>query len=145
MFKSDSLVAWTDNSGGYEFIEKCDDGTMIFQLTSTDASKIYGYTEPGDVWCCRLAGDNLSSLAVYTATNTTFEDCVMYGYAAALAMSTAALTDGLYLHRYHNTTHSGRVIDQETYERYLAYEQKYGVDLEVSLSYVADVWLVYVT
>ena len=131
MFKADSLVAWTDNSGGYEFIEKCDDGTMIFQLTSSDASKIYGYTDPGDVWCCRLAGDNLSSLAVYTAINTTLEDCVMYGYAAALALSTAHLTDGLYLHRYHNTTHSGRVIDKETYERYLAYEEKYGVDLEV--------------
>ena len=55
----------------------------------------------------------------------------MYGYAAALAMSTAHLTDGLYLHRYHNTTHSGREIDQETYEKYLALEQQYGVDLEV--------------
>ena len=131
MFKADSLVPWTDISGNYEFIEKCDDGTMIYQITGADAGKVYAKTEPGDVWCCRLAGDNSSSIAVYTAINTTMEDCVMYGYAAALAMSTAHLTDGLVLHRYHNTTHAGYVIDEETYNKYVQFEQTFGVDLEV--------------
>ncbi|MBE6646455.1 MAG: hypothetical protein E7611_02290 [Ruminococcaceae bacterium] len=131
MFKADSLVPWIDISGNYEFISKEDDGTMIFRLTGNDAGKIYTTTDPGDVWCCRLAGDNRSSIAVYTAINTTMEDCVMYGYAAALAMSTAHLTDGLTLHRYHNTTHSGYEIDKETYDKYVQLGETYGVDLEV--------------
>ena len=130
-FKADSLVPWIDISGNYEFIEKCDDGTMIFKVTGADAGKVYAKNDPGDVWCCRLSGDNSSSVAVYTAINTTMEDCVMYGYASALAMSTAHLTDGLVIHRYHNTTHSGYVIDEETYNKYVQLEQTYGVDLEV--------------
>ena len=131
MFKADSLVPWIDISSNYEFVSKEEDGTMIFQLTGKDAPRIYSSTDPGDVWCCRLAGDNLSTLALYTATNTSFEDVVVYGYAAALSMSTAWLTDGISLHRYHNTTHSGRIIDEATYNKYLALEEQYGVDLEV--------------
>lgn len=135
MFKSDSLVPWVDISGQYSFVSRDEEeGTMIFEITMPtvkESYRIFNNTAPGDVWCCRLAGDNLSSLAVYTAKNTTMEDCVMYGYAAALAMSSSHLADGITLHRYHNTTHSGREIDKETYERYLALEEQYGVDLEV--------------
>ena len=131
MFKAGTYVPWIDMSTNYEFVSKEDDGTMIFELTGKDAGKVWATTDAGDIWCCRLAGDNLSSVAVYTAINTTMEDCVMYGYAAALAMSTAHLTDGLTLHRYHNTTHSGYEIDKETYDRYLALEEQYKVDLEV--------------
>ena len=134
MFKADSLTPWIDISGNYKLVSKEDDGTILFEIsmpTLTESARIYNHTDPGDVWSCRLAGDNLSSVAMYTAKNTTMEDCVMYGYSAALAMSTAYLADGITLHRYHNTTHSGYEIDKETYEKYLALEEKYGVDLEV--------------
>ncbi len=135
MFKADSLTPWIDISSQYQFVSRDDEeGTMLFEITMPTAQesyRVFNYTAPGDVWCCRLAGDNLSSVAIYTAKNTTMEDCVMYGYSAALAMSSSALTDGITLHRYHNTTHSGREIDKETYEKYLALEENYGVDLEV--------------
>lgn len=127
-FFEDSLSPWLSGLG-YEFVEKCDDGTMILQFTGN--AKQFATIGIGDVFACRLAGDNSRTINI-AGQNNKLKDFVLYGYSAALAIvSSGRGTVNCGAERLHNTVHSGPVIDKETYDRYKALEEKYGVDLEV--------------
>ena len=128
VFFEDSLSPW-QSGAGLKFIEKCDDGTMIFEYTGN--VKQFTQIDIGGIFTCRLAGDN--SRSIYLAgKNIKMKDCVLYGYAAALALvSGGANNENISLERHHNTVHSALEIDQETYEWYRTLEETYGADLEI--------------
>ena len=128
IFFEDALEPW-NNGIGHNFIEKCDDGTMILQYTGS--AKEFSTIGVGDILSSRLAGDNSRSIYL-NGQNIKLKDCVLYGYSAALAIvSNGRGNSNIELERLHNTAHSGYLIDKETYDRYKELEAAYGADLEV--------------
>jgi hypothetical protein len=122
---------WKGIGGGYKVIEKRPDNTMVFELTSSDARKIYSSTGIGDIWACRMAGENKQSFYIGNSKNVLIQDCVTYGYAAALMFVGGGTNQNVELYRVHNTVHSGYELDEATYQKYLALEEEYDVDLEI--------------
>ena len=117
-------IHWS--SYGYSGLTANSDGTMTMTVTQ----EVYNNIVAGDVLYCRLAGDNRATLFFgKDAGNITLKDCTVYGYAAALAITGSADFNGATLERVHNTVHSAYIIDQTTYDKYAAWESKYGVEL----------------
>ena len=117
-------IHWSSYS--YSGLTKNSDGTM----TMTVSQDVYNNISAGDVLYCRLAGDNQSTIYLGSdAENITFKDCTVYGYAAGLAFVGAHFSNGATLERVHNTVHSAYIIDEATYNKYLAWENAYGVEL----------------
>lgn len=112
----------------YIGLEKQDDGTMIMTINQADD---YSMLKEGDLICCRLAGGNATTFSVKDSSDIAFEDIVTYGHAGAILTAVNGKSYDVSMERWHNTTHSGYIIDRDTYERYKALEEKYGVDLEV--------------
>ncbi len=127
-FAEDAVTPWLSGMS-YKYVEKYDDGTMLFQFTGT--TQQFGTIGVGDVFACRLAGDNSRSVNV-AGSNNKLKDFVLYGYSAALAIvSSGRGTVNCGIERLHNTVHSAPVIEKETYEWYKSLEEQYGADLEV--------------
>ncbi|MBP3376151.1 MAG: right-handed parallel beta-helix repeat-containing protein [Clostridia bacterium] len=124
---------WHNMSGNYKIVKENIDGTLVIEFTGDDAAKYYGTLTEGSIITCRMAGDNKYSIAIAGSTNVLFKDCVLYGYTAALAITANGRTSGASLERFHNAAHSPYIIDKATYDKYIALEEKYGVDLEVSI------------
>ncbi len=122
--KGDQLFGWRIRFS-YKYVRRDSDGTMILELT--EGSRIFSMIEPGDIFGCRLEGDNNFSISLRGA-DTLLKDCVLYGYSAALAVYAGGENaKGIRLERFHNTVHSAPIIDKETYDRYKALEKKYGM------------------
>ncbi len=111
-------------------IEKNPDGTMTFTLT-TDNTK--GQITAGDMFCCRIGGNNKFSVKVNNSQDILFRDFTIYGYTAALAILGEGTSERVRFERMHNTVHTGPIIDKETYRKYKALEAEYGVDLHISV------------
>lgn len=133
MFWAGEFTCWKGLGGAYEVIEKYDDGTMLFEITGSDAKRIWSSTKIGDIWACRMAGANKQSIYLYNCKNFLMKDCVLYGYAAALAITATTIGGNLNLERVHNTVHSPYEITKEEYDFYKQLEQEYDVNLEVSI------------
>lgn len=133
MFWAGEFTCWKGIGGAYSVIEKYDDGTMLFELTGKDAAKIWSSTGIGDIWACRMAGANKQSIYLNSCSNFLMKDCVVYGYAAALAIVGGGAGGNLNLERVHNTVHSPSVISEEEYKFYEELENTYDVDLEISI------------
>ena len=109
-----------------------------------DGADQYWYAE--DIWnritvntvmTCRW-GQGSYHIYACNSQNINVRDCVLYGYAGGMA-NVALSTDNITYERFHNTYHSASLIDQETYEKYLAIEQKYpGVDMEIATETVVN-------
>ena len=109
--------------------EKLEDGTMY--VTCAD-DLTYNTVLPGDVLTCRLAG-GAGTVVTQNSSHVTYKDFTLYGYAGAFAFHETRNLTGTTYYRVLDTTRSGEIIDEETYNRYRAYEEKYGVSLEVSV------------
>lgn len=138
IYNPGEVSPWHNMDGNYTIVKENNDGTLVIELTGDDASKCYGTLTEGSIITCRMAGDNKYSIAIAGSTNAgstnvLFKDCVLYGYTAALAIYANGRTSGVSLERFHNTAHSPYIIDKATYDKYIALEEKYGVDLEVSI------------
>ena len=133
MFWAGEFTCWKGLGGSYEVIEKNPDGTMLIEITGNEAAKIWTSTGIGDIWCCRMAGANKQSIYLYNCKNFLMKDCVLYGYAAALAITATTIGGNLDLERVHNTVHSPYEITKEEYDFYKQLESDYDVNLEVSI------------
>ena len=104
IFSSGSLSS-RSYSHKAQFIEKCDDGTMIFKVTYKGSGVTIA---PGDVLACRYIDTvNLTSIECISVKNVTYKDCVLYGYTGAIAVAlNGAGTENFLLERFHNTAHS---------------------------------------
>ncbi|MBE6646453.1 MAG: hypothetical protein E7611_02280 [Ruminococcaceae bacterium] len=141
MYKAGEFRPW--NSLGSFSVVKNEDGTVkrdengafIIELGggANNAAKLYSSIGRGDIFCCRLSGDNSSSFSATNSHNILAKDFVLYGYTSALAIVVGSRSTGVRLERLHNTVHSQPVIDEETYNKYAQLEETYGVDLEISI------------
>jgi hypothetical protein len=88
--------------------------------------------ETGDVLTCRIAKGEYTT-QVTECENVSFRDMTVYGYSGGFAFYESRNRTGVTYYRVFNTVKPTPVIDKQTYDRYVGYEDKYGVDLEVSV------------
>ncbi len=111
------------------YIDENADGTYAFRLA--DPFGTYERLKVGDIFTCRMAGSSSQTVLSHGAVNVKYKDVTVYGYGAATAFRTKDGCDGVSFERYCLTNRAPYVIDKETYDRYKAWEQRFGVDLEV--------------
>jgi hypothetical protein len=105
-----------------------EDKTLVIQV----AEDIYNKLGVGDILCTRMAGDNQTSISVVNAKNILFKDCVLHGYAAALAHVVSGRSYGVKLERVHNCPTSPYIMSEEDYNYFKNLEKAYpGVDFEM--------------
>jgi len=134
-----------DENGNY-------DGTMTITLHNRgndqygefkSAKQLWERVEVGNVITCRISfasytSDTGALIRLVGCTNLTFRDTVTYGSAGGMCVFTGSNGEGITFTRQHNTTHSGKIIDKETYDKYVALGEKYGVDFEVRQEVLED-------
>ena len=116
----------------FSIAEEREDKTFVIQLQN-DREKYYEPMSVGEVWSCRMAGQNSHTFYIHNAGNILFKDITVYGYGAALGLVGYGTRENVHFVRVCNTSRSPFIIDKETYERYKAIEKEYNVDLEVSI------------
>ena len=131
MYRAGELMPWNNVGSSYEILEKREDGTMVLQLTGTDAGKRWTSIGKGDTFNCRLSADNSSTINITSSSNVLLKDFVLYGYSSALAIVVGGRSTGTQLYRVHNDVRAPMLISEETYNKYKALEETYDVDLEV--------------
>ena len=126
--KAGSFHAIGDFTIEKDALSKNKDGTM--RLTVSD--EIYDLIEPGDIMTSRFE-NGATTVQTKSSTDITYMDMTVYGYAGSFAMYEHSNLTSTTYYRVFNTTRSGEIIDEETYEKYAALEEKYGVSLEISV------------
>ncbi len=131
---SQSVVRNYDENGNY-------DGTMTLTMYDrgnnergpyVPASYVYNKIKLGDVMTCRYSHGGGSTLNITNSSSEIhFKDTVIYGRAGSLSVVSGSRSYNVTFERHHNTVHSASVIDKESYEKYRAYEEKYGVSFEL--------------
>lgn len=116
----------------YSIPEQYDDKTFIIEM-QIDKDKLYNNMEKGDVWSCRMAGVNTHTFLIKDGGNILFKDITVFGYGAALGLVAYGTRENVNFVRVCNTSRAPFVIDKETYDRYKALEEQYGIDLEISI------------
>ncbi len=126
-----TFYAYAD--AGFNNIQKLpeDEGVPVMKMEVT--KYWYEIYRKGDIFTCRAVNGG-TTIGIHTNTkNVKFIDFNIYGAAAGFAyVEQDALTATTY-YRVCDTTRSGEIIDEATYNAYLALEEKYGVDLEVEI------------
>ena len=112
-------------------------GTLTYdpetkQLTSVPMAYIYERLQPGDMLACRAKGGNVTYL--YRNTAVEFEDVTILS-GSIRGFYDHEAEEGTILNRVMISPAPAKVIDQSTYEEYLALGKQYGVDTGV---YVDD-------
>ncbi len=131
---SHSIVRNLDENGNY-------DGTMTMTIYNRGSEKrgaavpakwIFDRINVGTLMTCRYSHGSGSTLNITnSSTEIHFKDTVTYGRAGSLSVVSGSRSYNVTFERHHNTTHSASVIDKETYNRYRAYEEKYGVSCDL--------------
>ncbi len=117
-----------DENGNY-------DGTMTYTIKNKagakgwEAKDIYSRIQRGTIMTCRLAYGN-HIIYTYGSKNVNIRDFVLYGYSGGMA-NVGMQMENVKYERFHNALHGETLIDEETYNKYLALEEKWGVDMEV--------------
>lgn len=120
------------------FYAYCDSWFCEISGTEADGTRrmrvdafVYNYLAEGDVLTCRACNGGTTIPVTGRCENIVFYDLTMYGGAAGFAWVEGDNKTATTYYRVLNTTRSGEIIDEETYDRYRAYEKKYNVSLEV--------------
>ena len=128
MFKKGSVYPWGTYGGAYE-IEPADNG--LFKFTMWEGNHWIGQVEKGDKFVNRLVGPDKISILITNSERILFKDIFLYCHSACLAVTVAGLSRDVLFYRWYNGNESARIIDKETYDRYRALEEKYGIEGEV--------------
>ena len=104
------------------------DGTRKVHMSAEKYNRI----KVGDVLTCR-ASNGHGTIQIYRCSDIAFYDFTMYGNAAAFAWTEGDNKTATTYYRVANTTRNGEIIDEETYQRYKGYEEKYGISFELSI------------
>ena len=107
-------------------VTKQKDGT----ITMTLPANIYNLVGVGDIFTCRAAS-GASAVSTNTTKNTLFMDMVVYGSSGGLCFVENVNLSACNYYRVADTSRSGEVIDEATYEKYAALEAEYAVDLGI--------------
>ena len=123
------------------------DGTMTFSPNGRgdmihgefkSAKTVWDRVKPGTVIICRLAKGNRRTIWMSNVQNITFRDVTLYGYSAAFSAYANGVSSNISFIRFHDTTEAPKIIDKQTYDKYRAFEQRFGVDLEVRQETLED-------
>ncbi len=117
-----------ESFGSYE-AERLEDGIIKFTLPENHDKA--GKMAKGDILTCRLALPFLRSIYFNNSKNVLVKDTVLYGYSSALGIAVSEDSQNVRLVRCHNTARFAPVIDENTYLKYKALEEKYDISLEV--------------
>ncbi len=128
IYRHDEPGIWGGMANAYYIDDNCD-GT--YTITFADPFGTYERLKVGDIIACRMAGSSSQTVLSHNAVNVKYKDITLFGYGAATAFRTKDGCDSISLERYCLTNRAPYIIDKETYDRYKAWEEKYGVDLEV--------------
>ena len=124
--KAGTFYSITDTN--FKTVEKeSEDGMMLF----TFPLDTYALLAPGDILTCKnVTGE--SSVHTRFCANVLFKDVTVYGNAHGACFVEYGNKTALTYYRVADTTRAGEVIDEKTYARYRALEEKYGVSFEMS-------------
>lgn len=116
-----SLTDYSDNDADY--------GRLYIMNVSA-----YNYTrfKVGDVVTSRIGGS--TSIPIYNSTGVVFRDVTVYGNAGGFAFVEGGNESATTYYRLLDTTRTGEIIDEETYNYYKALEQKYFTDKGINAS-----------
>lgn len=98
----------------------------------------YNYTrfKVGDVVTSRISGS--TSIPIYNSTGVMFRDVTVYGNAGGFAFVEGGNETATTYYRLLDTTRTGEIIDEETYNYYKALEKRYftdrGIDATLEIS-----------
>ncbi len=109
------------------------DGTFTITLSNLNgvmAADEYADAQVGDVWTCRLEVARIESVRVVNSKSIHFKDVTCHGYGNATHWRNQTVEDISY-ERAHATPNAPFIIDKETYDKYVAYGEEYGVDFGV--------------
>ncbi len=98
------------------------------ELTSAPWTYVYEWLQPGDMLACRARGGNVTYL--YQNTAVEFEDVTILS-GSIRGFYDHAAEEGTILNRVMISPAPAKVIDQSTYEEYVALGELYGVDTGV--------------
>ncbi len=119
--------------GGYYNIEKNPDGSFLITcrvIPGTGGATVYHNLEVGDIFMCRMAGNNSQTVRIWESENIHLKDVTMHGYAQGTHFRNQRCK-GVTYERYIAIPPAPFIIDEATYNKYKAWEKEYGVDLEV--------------
>ncbi len=121
-FRSTGTYTVNTNEDGSLSIE--DNGTFIITLGNAE----YELTEVGDIWTCRLNVARIQTVSVSNSKNIHFKDVTCHGYANATHWRHSNVENVSY-ERAHAAPNAPFIIEEELYNKYIAIEETYGVDL----------------
>ncbi|MBO5051844.1 MAG: right-handed parallel beta-helix repeat-containing protein [Clostridia bacterium] len=124
-----TFYAYCDTS--FRSITK-DNSTAVPTMIMTLSESVYNMLAVGDILTCR-ANNGTTSVSCSQVTDIAFKDVTLYGSAAGLAFYENEAYTGIQYYRVADTTQNGFIIDEETYNAYLALEDQYGIDLEIEI------------
>ncbi len=127
-YRQGEKYPWGD-LGVYE-IKHLENG-LLELILDPERSPMIGQIRAGDILSCRLAGNNADSVNIIDSNHIHLLDCVLYGYAAALAILSYGNTQNAHIERWTDTVKAAPIIDEEIYHKYKQLEEQYGVSLEV--------------
>jgi hypothetical protein len=127
IFADRAMYNWTP--ADHRSYSPNDDGTGIVDMGE---NTLYNDINVGDVLACRLLmGKCGSNIKIWSSRKILVKDLVLYGITGDFAVNSEGDCDDTVLERMHVAVDNGRVVDKETYDRYRAVEEQYGVDLEM--------------
>ncbi|MBO5051045.1 MAG: hypothetical protein J6D31_02505 [Clostridia bacterium] len=121
-----TFYAYMD-AGFWTLEETGEDGTRRMRV----AANVYNRLAEGDILTCRGCNGGTTIPVQAGCENIVFYDLTMYGGAAGFAWVEHDNKTATTYYRVLNTTRSGEVIDEETYNWYREIEKKYNVSTEV--------------
>ena len=116
--------------GAYFMDGITDNGDGTFTVAIKEAS--YPHLRKGDVMTVRLA-EYVHVVTTRRSRDILYKDFTQFGYAGGYAYYEDSNENGVTYYRVADTYKGGAVIDRETYDRYRAWEEEYGISLDVSI------------
>ena len=125
-----TYYAYCDTS--FSKIDK-DDSTPVPTMKMLCGPAQYNMIAVGDILTCRASNGWTTMTVGPRCKNVSFIDVTLYGNAAGFAFTEGGALSATTYYRVADTTQNGVIIDEATYNAYLALEEQYGVDLEISI------------
>ncbi len=111
-------------SGNVTDISDSGDGTYSIKMSHVS------YIEAGDVFATRLGARGQNAVRTDHANGVKYKDLTVFGLTNSSA-NRVKWSRGVTYERYHAARLNGYEITKETYDKYIEFSKKYGVDLGV--------------
>ena len=128
IFAKGEIYPWGTLGGAYD-IEPYENG--LYKITIWDSYPFKNDIKKGTRLANRLVGPDKISILMNYSKNILFKDIFLYCHSACLAVVAGGASENIHFYRWYNGNEAARIIDKDTYDRYRAIEEKYGITGEV--------------